>query len=200
MKEKEIWRDIAGYEGKYQVSNLGNIKNLNYRRTGKERPLKPIVKVDGRLKVDLYKNGKQKEYLVHKLVANAFIPDKTNFKYVDEKDKLKYIDNLDNLEINHKDEHPKNNNVNNLEWCTRKYNNTYGTRCERAGKMIAKANKNHPNKSKKVLQYDLNGNLIKEWPSTREIERQLGFDSSHIAGCCRGERKTAYGFIWRYKE
>ena len=96
-----------------------------------------------------------------------------------------FIDNPDNLPcVNHKDENKQNNVVSNLEWCTHEYNNTYGTRIERC--------------SKPVLQYDLNGNLIKEWKSLHECGRN-GFNQGDICKCCNGERKTHQNFIWRYK-
>ena len=105
------WKDIPGYEGLYQVSNLGEIKSLNYRNTGKEKIIKPRKNKGGYLRVVLCKNGKQKDFLVHRLVAVAFIPNHNNYN-----------------QVNHKDENPSNNNVNNLEWCTSKYNSNYGNR------------------------------------------------------------------------
>lgn len=96
-----------------------------------------------------------------------------------------FIDNSDNLPcVNHKDENKQNNVVSNLEWCTHEYNNNYGTRIERC--------------SKTVLQFDLNGNLIKEWKSLHECNRN-GFNQGDICKCCNGKRKTAKGFIWKYK-
>ena len=96
-----------------------------------------------------------------------------------------FIDNPYNLpQVNHRDENKLNNNVDNLEWCTNEYNINYGTRTERY--------------SKPVLQYDLNGNFIKEWKSVAECGRN-GYNQSHVGDCCRGERKTHKGFIWRYK-
>ena len=107
MIEKEEFRDIPGYEGLYEVSNLGRV-----RRNG--RILKPLKHRDGYLKIDLNKQGIRKGVYIHRLVGLAFIP------------------NPDNLPcINHKDEDKTNNTVKNLEWCTREYNNNYGTRNER---------------------------------------------------------------------
>ena len=104
----EIWKYIDGYEGLYKVSNLGRVKSLNYRRSGKERMLKPGNTGDGYLFVILYKNGKIKYFTIHRLVANAF------------------LENPDHKsDVNHKDENKTNNRVDNLEWVTRKENINY---------------------------------------------------------------------------
>lgn len=108
---KEVFKDIPGYEGKYQVSNLGRVKSLDYNKTGKERILKLRQNNSGYLYVILCKNGKLKNYLVHRLVATTF------------------IENPDNLPcVNHKDLNRHNNKVSNLEFCTYYYNNTYNNR------------------------------------------------------------------------
>ena len=164
----EIWKDKKNYEGHYQVSNCGRVKSIKF---GKERILKPLTNSSGYLCVNLYKNGIIKTYLVHRLVAEVFLPNPNNYK-----------------EVNHKDECKTNNVVTNLEWCDRSYNNNYGTARQR---MVEK-------KSKSVLQYDLEGNFIKEWQSTRECERN-GFNHSVICKCCNGKLKTYKGFIWKYK-
>ena len=105
---KEIWRDIEGYKGKYQVSNMGRVKSLNYRNTGKEKIMKPHDNGKGYLRVELCKEGKGKQCRINRLVAQAF------------------LENPDNLpEVNHKDEDKANNCVENLEWCTSQYNMEY---------------------------------------------------------------------------
>ena len=188
---EEIWKDIFGYEGLYQISNLGRVKSLNYMRTRKERILKQQKDKGGYLLADLTKDNKRTHFLIHRLVALHFIPNDDLFK----------------TEINHKDECKTNNIVfvnddgtideskSNLEWCTPKENSNYGTRNEKC----SKANRNHPNMSKQVQQYSKDGKtLIKTFPSLREVERQLGFSQSHISKCCKGKYKTAYGFFWRY--
>ena len=180
----EIWKDIKNYEGLYQVSNLGRVRSLDHiRKNGKKenqiylskgRILKAAVqKKGGYVFVVLSKDGKTKGYRVHRLVADAFIDNPNNYRCV-----------------NHKDENKTNNNVNNLEWCTHKYNNNYGTKPLR----IAKAN------SKKVNQYDLEGNFIKQWNSTMDIERHLKIKNSYISACCRGKREKAYNYKWRYAD
>ena len=165
---KEIWKDIKDYEGHYQVSNLSRVKSIKF---GKERILKPVTDRHGYLLVSLWKNNKQKTYKVHRLVAEAFIPNPYNLP-----------------QVNHKDENPLNNNVNNLEWCNSKYNCNFGTRIERISKR----------RSKTVLQYDLEGNFIREWQSTRECGRN-GYDQGHVAACCQGKLKKHKDSIWRYK-
>lgn len=168
----EIWKDIKGYEGLYQVSNLGNIKSLNYNRKGISKILKQGLEKGGYLRISLSKNKKSKTKAVHRLVAEAFIP------------------NPDNLpQVNHKNEDKTDNNVNNLEWCNVSYNINYGTRTERCGK----------SSNKVVLQFDSENNLIKKWKSTMEASRN-GFSSGHISDCCNGKSKTHKGFIWRYED
>lgn len=115
----EVWKDIKGYENKYQVSNYGKVKSLNYRRTGEDKLLKLQNDKDGYLVVNLSKNGKLKNVKVHRLVALTFIKNTNNYKI-----------------INHKDENKHNNNYNNLEWCTQSYNNLYGTHISKITKKI----------------------------------------------------------------
>lgn len=168
----EEWRDIEGYERQYMVSSLGRIKSLNYHKTGTERILKPQRSTNGYLFVRLSKNGKVKNCNIHKLAAEAFIP------------------NPDSLtEINHKDEDKYNNSIDNLEWCDHTYNITYGTRNDRVADKL----------SKTVLQYTIDDKLVKEWPSIMEIERKLGFRRGNISYCCQGKIKTAYGYKWKHK-
>lgn len=185
---EEIWRTIKDYERLYQVSNLGRVKSLNYNHTKQEK----ILKQNGKLylQVTLFKNRKRTKKLVHRLVAEAFIPNPYNLRY-----------------INHKNRNGKNNFVyvnpdgtvdfgkSNLEWCTQKYNVNYDGCLERR----AMSQRNN-NCSKPIIQYSLNGEFIKEWPSTKEIQRTLGICHSNISKCCKGERKTCCGFIWRFKE
>jgi hypothetical protein len=175
----EIWRDIEGYEGLYQVSNMGRVKSLERNVVkGKgglykieEKILKSGKHSGGYLYVCLYNEGKIKYYTIHRLVANAFIPNPNNFP-----------------QVNHKDEDKTNNRVENLEWCDRKYNCNYGTHNERMAK----------SRSKPVLQFTKEGYFIKKWESAKEVERELGISNSNITACCKGKIKTAYGFVWMY--
>lgn len=110
----EEWKDVIGYEGKYQVTATGRIRTLNFKGTGLTKELFPIKNRWGYLTIQLYKDGRYHHYGIHRLVALAFIP------------------NPDNLpQVNHKDEDKTNNNVDNLEWCTAKYNSNYGTKNQR---------------------------------------------------------------------
>lgn len=167
----EIWKDIDGYEGLYKVSNLGNVKSLNYRRTGKERNLKPLTDSCGYLDVKLCKNGKTRHFNVHRLVAQAFL-ENTDYK----------------SDVNHKDEDKTNNCVDNLEWMTRKENINYGTHNQRSSK----------SRSKSVLQFTKNGEFVKEWSSVIQIQRELGFSSGNISQCCNEKIKTSYGYVWKF--
>lgn len=174
----ETWKNIKGYEGLYQVSNMGRVKSLERKvtkgdgeRTVKERILKPCMDRGGYLLVVLYAGGKRKTLKVHRLVCEAF------------------HDNPDSKpDVNHINEDKTDNRACNLEWSTRRENLNYGTRNERSAKAL----------SKSVGQYTLHGELIKIWPSTMEAQRQAGFHCGHISSVANGERKTHKGFIWRY--
>ena len=176
--ENEIWRNISENPN-YQVSNMGMVKSLNYNRTGKEKVLKLCKNSDGYLSVNLCKDGKAKNIKVHRLVAEAFIENPLNLP-----------------QVNHINECKTDNRVENLEWCDNRYNINFGTRIERVTKSISKANTNNPKLSKKVLCVETG--LI--YQSTRDIERQFGFNHSHICACCNGKHKSAYKFQWKWED
>lgn len=186
--KKEIWKAVKGYEGWYEVSNLGRVRSVerivyysnNKIYLCKSRIRKPNKVRGGYLTCDLWKNSKHKTFAVHRLVAQAFLP------------------NPDNLpQVNHRDEDKTNNHVSNLEWCDGKYNVNYGTAIQRS----AEKRLNSPKLSKPVLQLDLETNqIIAEYPSARGAERQLKISNSSISKCCMGKYKTAYGYKWRYKK
>lgn len=169
----EKWKDIKGFESLYQISDYGRVKSLKRHTTFNRILNNNINKKNGYCYVSLSKNGKLYYKRVHRLVAQTFIP------------------NPDNLpQINHKDQNKHNNKSTNLEWCTPKYNCNYGDRNKR---MVA-------TQRKKVIQYDLNHNVIKIWDSLSDIKRVLDYSISHISQCCNGYRKTANKYIWKYME
>ena len=179
----EVWKDIPGYEGLYQVSNMGNVKSLfRYKKQ-----LKPMMTNSGYLQINLFKNKIRKVFLVHRLVAIVFLDNPQNKE-----------------EVNHIDECKTNNKLSNLEWVTRTENSYHGTRIERQKKHTDYKNRKVNNRnqikacSKPIAQYDKNGNFIKTWNSASEFCRENGKTSiSSIRRCCNGERKSAYGYIFK---
>lgn len=178
----EVWKDIDGYEGLYQVSNLGNVKSLKYGGSKHEKVLTPKVNNCGRLWVELFNCGRKKQFLIHRLVANAFIPNPESFP-----------------QINHIDENPKNNCVDNLEWCTGSYNIRY---YRERHPCVARDRKSTGRYKRKlgisIIQFDMDGNAIKTWDDARTISIEKGFSQWSITQCCDGKRHTAYGFKWQY--
>ena len=180
-EEKEIWQDIAGYEGLYKVSNLGRVKSLNYRRTGKEHLLNKTLS-KGYWRVLLSKNCISKKFSVHRLVSQAF------------------IENPENLpQVNHIDENKLNNRVENLEWCSAEYNNKYGTRNERV--LETKKLRKCKNAEIPVLQFTKDGKFVNEYSSIIEAKRITGIQQGHICYCCKNIKgyNSAGGYIWKYK-
>ena len=182
METQEIWKDIIGYEGLYQVSNTGRIKSLERRVRAQKEGSTQLIKEkirkisynsNGYALVVLAKEGKNKTFLVHKLVANAFVDNPNEYTIV-----------------NHKDECKSNNNSSNLEWCTSLYNNTYRN---------IHLRRNTNNVVRKIIQYDLDMNEIKRWDSLIEACNFYNIQSSNVIKCCKGERSTACGFVWRYR-
>lgn len=182
----EEWRDVEGYEGLYKVSSLGRIMSVGRTfRTGKngtrlcvlsDSIKKTVVNNKRYLRVSLNKNGKLKSFLVHRLVAQAFIP------------------NPDNLpEINHKNEVKSCNEVSNLEWCTTKYNINYTGAYEwnmlKAWEAVRKP----------IIQMDMEDNFIKEWDSAIVAGKTLGLSQGNISSCCLGKRNKCGNFKWKYK-
>ena len=178
----EIWKDIKGYEGLYQISNLGRIKslprskrnfNINTKQldtiTIPEKIRKPQLTKYGYYRIGLTKNHKQTYYSVHRLVAEAFIL------------------NPDNLtQINHKDEVKTNNEVDNLEWCDAKYNANYGTRSKRTGKKQMKS----------IMCIETKT----VYRSLVEASKQTGLSAGNISSVCNNRKwyKTAGGYHWKY--
>lgn len=172
MSEKEIWKDVVGYEGLYKVSNKGNVYSVERIVRGRKcggRKLRPGPQTNGYLQVDLSKDGIRKSKLIHRLVAEVFIPNQNNY-----------------LEINHKDENKTNNYVENLEWCTSKYNSNYGTRNERASQK----------QSKRVKGVNVETGEVIAFNSTREAGSE-GYSYGNVAAACRGVYNTGGGNLYR---
>ena len=190
----EEWRtavyDGEVYEGLYKVSNLGRILSLNYRNTGKPGLMTPSKDKDGYFQIELWKKGEYKKCSVHRLVAQTFLPNLENKPCINHKiegDKGKTI----NMVIFNEDG-SINKEKTTIEWVTYKENNDYGTANKRRSKTMTNGKLSKP-----VLQLSLSGELIREWPSTRECGRN-GFDQRHVSACCRGEEKSHKGFKWMY--
>ena len=175
MYTKEIWKEIDDFSN-YYVSNYGRVKSLKY---GKERILVQNIERGGYLHVMLTKDRKKYTKKVHRLVAFAF-PEICGEWF-------------EGAEVNHKDENKQNNKAENLEWCDHSYNNTYG---DKTARMIK--NRKGKNKCKPVTQLSKSGEIINKYPSAREAARVLGVSNIYISMCCRGIRKTAYGYKWNY--
>ena len=195
---QEIWKEIKGYEKLYAISNFGNVKSLkkswitynyksktHYTITTEERILKPSISKCGYKQINLSKNDKKSGKLIHRLVAETFIP------------------NIDNKKcVNHKDGNKLNNNVENLEWCTYKENSIHAWKNNlQKSYLKGKYGKSH-NLSKSVIQYDLKGNFIKEWDCISDVTRELKIDSGRITKCCKKQKycHSAGGYKWEYKK
>lgn len=171
----------------YTIDSNGNVFS-----TISNKYLKPSRMKTGYLTVELFRNGKSKRVLIHRLVADAFIPNPYNYP-----------------QVNHKDENKENNHVDNLEWCTAKYNMNYGEASKTRHLKIDYSNpifainakQNGKKTSRSVIQYDKQGNYITEYESAKEASRITGINHSHIIECCKGKRyKTVGGFIWKYNK
>lgn len=190
----EEWRDIKGYEGLYQVSNKGRVKSLiketslgNRIKVHPEKILKPSVGKRGYWVVGLSKNGKTLTKTLHRLLADAFIPNPDNKPFID-----------------HIDTDKLNCAIENLRWVTSK-ENTNNPRTlvnmKRATKMAWEDGKFDERENvtfRRVAQYDRQGNLIKEWDSVIDVERTIHVDGSSISAVCLGKRKSAGGYVWKH--
>lgn len=184
MNDKEQWKPIPQYEELYEVSDKGNVRSIaqyTCHHTVVPRPKPRIVKAalthDGYVRVTLSNHGVQKHFTVHRLVALAFIPNTNHLP-----------------QVNHKDENPQNNSVDNLEWCTGKQNCNYGKHCQRIKERLAL--KNHL--AKPVARLDRDGDVIEIYKSVNEAARQMGVRGENISRCCNGRYSHSCGYGWKY--
>lgn len=175
----EIWEAIPDYEGLYEVSNYGRVRSILFRNRQKVYKRNKILSMcnngTGYYVVNLYRDGKGKVFLVHRLTAMAFIPNPNNYP-----------------QVNHKDENKKNNHIENLEWCDEKYNNRYGTRNFR--ETVTKQKKY----GIPVVQKDINGNVICVYSCIREANRKTNIGRKEISRVCKGIYTQAGGYRWEY--
>ena len=167
---REEWRPVVGYEGLYEVSNMGNVKSLNYNGIGKEKLLKPLNNGHGYLRVVLCKDGKIKKCLVHRLVADAFI------QFVPQEGVM--------YDVDHRNTDRTDNRAINLCWVSRSQNMNNPITNSKISKPVLGINK-------------ING-LILEFPSAHEASRVLRIDQGSITRCCQGKQMTAKGYTFFY--
>ena len=188
----EEWKNVVGYENLYMVSNYGRIKSLDRFVDHNHHYLERIIKLsknkNGYLIFTMCKNGKRKQQFVHQLVGNYF------------------VDNPDNKPIfNHL-------KVVTKDYCDNRYINLVPATYSENIKYAYKNGTKKPNMnmcgvrgvlnklSRKIIQLDKYGNVVTEWNCVNDIERELGFLHGNIISCCKGRYKTAYGYVWKYKE
>lgn len=183
---EEVWRDIKGYEGAYQVSNFGNVRSLNFMRRKEVRELAK-KNMRGYPYVILYKDTKIQRKRIHRLVAEAFIP------------------NPDNLpEVNHKDENKANNRVDNLEWCTHKYNFDYTySRHPEHKERIVKEGRKSAKRNRRVIQKNKKGEIICIHRNVHSIYNEIGYDYKTLVRRLENPEiygNEFYGYIWEYEK
>ena len=173
----EVWKDIEEFNGVYQISNLGRLKSkeriVNHPKGKcllKEKYLSEVKNKKGYIEFQITYDSRHYSRKAHRLVAIAFIPNPEN-----------------KPQVNHIDGDKTNNSVENLEWCTNSENQIH-------------AIKTGLKRTMKILQFDLNGNFIKDWKSASEAEKITGINYRHILEVCNGKKKTYKGFIWKFKE
>lgn len=177
---KEVWKDIEEYEGLYQVSNYGNVKSLNYNHTKKEK----ILKIDnssnkGYSCVRLCKDKIITKKTIHRLVAKAFVSNPEN-----------------KPQVNHIDGNKLNNYANNLEWVTNGENEKHAYNYNLKHKHFGKNN----GRAKSIVQYDLQGNFVREYETIIQAQRETGLGQTTILYILKNKTKKPTKFIFKYKE
>ena len=183
--EKELWKDVVGYEGYYKISNLGRVKSIQRFYTdilGRRIPVREkmiIIKISkntGYPFVGLSKNGRREKKFIHRMIAEAFIPNPKNLPCV-----------------NHIDQDRSNSVLSNLEWCSYSYNNTYGNANKKRKETLRK---NLTGKHKIIYQFTKNGELVRIYAhGVKQFQEELGFE---IQDCLTGKSKTSNGFVFSY--
>ena len=186
---KQIWKSIRGYEGLYEVNNLGFVRGLSrkischkiYQRNQKTMILKGIKRSNGYIQVALSKNGKSCIFFVHRLVLSAFLENPMN-----------------KPQVNHKDGNKENNKIENLEWVNASENGLHSYReLGRSAWHKGKTGKGTPT-AKALIQKTLEGTIIRFWDCGLDAVREGKFESSSISRCANGIAKTHKGFVWEY--
>lgn len=189
--EAEIWKPIKGYEGQYDVSNLGNIRSLSYHQTEKIKKLSPFPDKKGYLQVDLRKRSIK----VHRIVAETFIPNPENKQ-----------------QINHIDGNKSNNRVENLEWCTQSENQKHAYKNGLKPKSVARSKtkevkdllnkyRNESNEKRKtpVIATNIATGEKYQFESQSEASRQLGVPQRSVGRICYGKQKQSNGYVFEFK-
>ncbi len=176
----EIWKAVKGYEGIYEVSNFGRIRSLDKEITFKDGRRRKFygrilrtntLNNSGYVTVGLHDHGHQISYLLHRVVAEAFVENPNNYS-----------------EVNHIDQNKMNNSSDNLEWCTHKENVNHGDEIERGSQKQRKS----------FRQLDMDGNVIKLWSGFKKMQRETGYQRKSVYECCTGKRDSYKGFRWEY--
>lgn len=185
---QEIWKDVVGYEGLYQISNMGNVRSIDHitnNRFIKGRLLTPRSRQHGYLGIPLYGKGGHptrncRTFSVHRLVAEAFLPNPENL-----------------AEVNHKNENKQDNRLSNLEWISHRDNTCYGNAQEK--KRLT--NRERHNKFKPILQYSRSGEFIKRFDCINDANRETGVPAGNIVRCAKGSKSYSHagGYVWRYE-
>lgn len=175
--KNEIWKDVVGFENLYKISNYGRLKSLcsnnNSKAYNKDKIRKVFPNGKNYLSCLIYKNFTKYNRRIHRMVAQAFIPNPNNFP-----------------QVNHIDGNKWNNKIDNLEWCTNSENQIH----------VYKNNLEKPGLKRTVKQYDLNGNYIQTFEYISDATKKLNINCSSIISVCKGKRKTAGGYIWKYAD